>query len=487
MQVPTRISLQSNLGTLRYIGPLPIWPNVDAYGIEWDDATRGKHSGTYDGVEYFQTVVPDSASFIKSTRKLDRKVGFEEAVRSRYAPAELDEIEKTDIVFGKKVAERVGFDKIRIRQSKLDQLSMVSLDGQCVAYPSDNLEQLFPSIQELDLSHNLFDSLADVARIVVQLPRLRIIKLNGNRFVSWELPPDLTGAFSSLSVVSLSFTLIPPSVISRMPEIFPAVQECSLAENKLSGSEITFNQPWPSLQILDLSYSDFSTVPVLVFPDDADMSLSVLNLSHNRILGAGADVMKSVRSLDLRHNQITSWTALDGLRAQFPGVRDLRLQWNPIIQSLDEDDVQAYILGWWGGLTMVNSIKVSEKERMSSELYFMSKVGKGQIKDFDLKGQRWAELCETYGAPIAPEEVKKKSTVLKITFVTSSGEETRRVPRGLTVQRLKLLVAKWYRIPVAKINLVSVFSDGREIALDDSLRELDYYEIDDGSVIRVQG
>jgi dynactin complex subunit len=115
--IPTRISLQSHLGTLRYRGPIPVWPNTTALGIEWDDDTRGKHSGSHNGVTYFETSVPNSATFVKAGRKFDEKQSFLEALKERYAPDEVDELEKIDIMFGNKVAERVGFDKIRKLQA----------------------------------------------------------------------------------------------------------------------------------------------------------------------------------------------------------------------------------------------------------------------------------------------------------------------------------------------------------------------------------
>lgn len=50
--VGTRISLNSYIGTVRYVGTvensLGIW-----LGVEWDDPTRGKHDGSKDGKQYF--------------------------------------------------------------------------------------------------------------------------------------------------------------------------------------------------------------------------------------------------------------------------------------------------------------------------------------------------------------------------------------------------------------------------------------------------
>lgn len=46
----------AQLGTILYHGPVPP-AKGDWYGIEWDDPSRGKHSGVYDktGQRYFET------------------------------------------------------------------------------------------------------------------------------------------------------------------------------------------------------------------------------------------------------------------------------------------------------------------------------------------------------------------------------------------------------------------------------------------------
>jgi dynactin complex subunit len=48
----TRLSLNGNVGTIRFVGSvdgtLGLW-----FGVEWDDPKRGKHDGVKDGKRYF--------------------------------------------------------------------------------------------------------------------------------------------------------------------------------------------------------------------------------------------------------------------------------------------------------------------------------------------------------------------------------------------------------------------------------------------------
>jgi tubulin-specific chaperone E len=51
-----RLSFKGDLCTVRFVGELQgtagLW-----LGVEWDVPTRGKHSGEYEGVRYFQCTI----------------------------------------------------------------------------------------------------------------------------------------------------------------------------------------------------------------------------------------------------------------------------------------------------------------------------------------------------------------------------------------------------------------------------------------------
>jgi dynactin complex subunit len=48
-----RLSFDGALCTVRYIGKVE-GTKDDWLGVEWDDPTRGRHSGEHQGIEYFQ-------------------------------------------------------------------------------------------------------------------------------------------------------------------------------------------------------------------------------------------------------------------------------------------------------------------------------------------------------------------------------------------------------------------------------------------------
>ena len=65
--------------------------------------------------------------------------------------------------------------------SKLSELTIAVLNNMCINYSENNLQELCPNIEELDLSSNLFNSWSQIADIARQLSSLQILNV---RYVS---------------------------------------------------------------------------------------------------------------------------------------------------------------------------------------------------------------------------------------------------------------------------------------------------------------
>ena len=215
-----RISLAGDLGTVRYVGNV-VGTQHDWLGIEWDDPTRGKHDGVYNGHVYFQCELtlsnsdyikltclsglnpqPKAASFVRSTRKFDQPVGFREAVHQKYAPASIDpdyllgillEPEEPISISGK-VVEEIGFEKIAERQAMLDELQIAILDRACIAgYGSKPWWSPYGS-ELLDKDFNQKDS---ITRFGKDLPKLQFLDLGQNLLELWT---DVTAICEALNI-----------------------------------------------------------------------------------------------------------------------------------------------------------------------------------------------------------------------------------------------------------------------------------------------
>ena len=86
VQIGTRLQIDKQFATVRYVGEVAgqegIW-----VGVEWDDASRGKHNGIYKGKNYFKCLGDrTSGSFVRQNKLLpvaDLGVALTEALASR--------------------------------------------------------------------------------------------------------------------------------------------------------------------------------------------------------------------------------------------------------------------------------------------------------------------------------------------------------------------------------------------------------------------
>ena len=83
-EVGCRVQIQKDRATVRYLGPVN-GQEGSWVGVEWDDATRGKHDGTTGGTRYFacSSSEPTAGSFIRE-EKVDFGMSVLDAIISRY-------------------------------------------------------------------------------------------------------------------------------------------------------------------------------------------------------------------------------------------------------------------------------------------------------------------------------------------------------------------------------------------------------------------
>lgn len=112
---------------------------------------------------------------------------FLEALQEKYASevtADQTPISSgPQIIISGKVAEEIGFDKIRKQQARLHELKVVILESLRIERASDpgvqgkSIKEVCPKVVELNLSRNLLTRLEDVVHICSQLDALRGLRL----------------------------------------------------------------------------------------------------------------------------------------------------------------------------------------------------------------------------------------------------------------------------------------------------------------------
>ncbi|MCJ1476002.1 hypothetical protein MMC13_004666 [Lambiella insularis] len=444
-----RFSYRGALGTVRYVGDVEgvkhTW-----LGVEWDDPTRGKHSGMHNDKVYFHCIDPHptAASFIRAESKLDQPVGFMQAVHRKYAPddgshAANNSAMDEPLQISGKVVEEVGFDKIRERQSVLTELRIVVLDGACVAglgpepWPLDqDLEDWekvhedyicrygrvqMPHVYELDLSRNVLELWTDVIGICVGLP-LKVLKLNGNRFRNLDTPPQLEpsiiSVFGSIEELYLDNTLLSweqASVIVirvlRLTTPFHSLKTLSIASN-LYINRIPISLNTLSLSTLNLSFNAFDCLTCI--GQLACLSnLQTLMLHGNEISKLTCDpsinplpVFQSLLTIDLSSNNISSFNFISHLPTILPHLTSLHISHNPLFSNLSTEESHLLTLARIATLQTLNYSPISPAERTNGELYYLHRLGA------DLSAApaaheaailadhpRYTELCALHGPP----------------------------------------------------------------------------------------
>ncbi|KOB69780.1 putative tubulin folding cofactor E [Operophtera brumata] len=176
VNIGSRIKCGEEFGTVKFIGEISGYKGI-WYGVEWDDAARGKHDGSVDGVQYFKTSRPGAGSFVRPNKISPLKT-CADAIRRYYGDREDETVaahRKTVInewkrEMGAPFIEMVGFEKIHQKQ-KFDRLQEICVNDQNVSKAGD-VAALCPNARSLDLSSNLFSGWREIINLSSQLPDL---------------------------------------------------------------------------------------------------------------------------------------------------------------------------------------------------------------------------------------------------------------------------------------------------------------------------
>lgn len=136
ISVGVKSSSEVHHGTIRFVGTLSRKEGVWA-GVEWDDATRGKHDGSFEGIKYFDCLnAPPSASFVKAS-KIRRGVSLADAFFDRYQRHANDLKDMTIETAGHRhmAVTLRGEEEINKKISDLHCLESATMHSANISYP----------------------------------------------------------------------------------------------------------------------------------------------------------------------------------------------------------------------------------------------------------------------------------------------------------------------------------------------------------------
>ncbi|KAG9484057.1 hypothetical protein GDO78_009778 [Eleutherodactylus coqui] len=408
--------------TVRYVGEVPPTPGI-WLGVEWYNPLRGKHDGSYEGSIYFTCSHPTGGSFIRP-KKANFGVSFLTAVTKRYGPG-CDWNEA--MVIGKKTVELVGFESVQEKQSQLNALLDISI-RECMVGDvgqKGELKTNCPNISTLNLSKNLLSSWENVADIALQLEKLKTLDLSENKLSLPSNPSSLASSFTNLVVLSLNRTGIIWNEVLQSAVMWPALEELHLASNNITCLE----RPINCLQCLTL--------------------------------------------LDISKNHIN-----DG--NQLHAISDLPRRILPQERKGAELDYRKIFGNEW----------LKSGGNQNSDMNNPS-------MEFLIEHPRYSELLEKYGA-LDDAEIKQpqpfalKNQLLTLTIMCPDIPEQKpikkKLPDSMTVQKVKGLLYRLIKVPGSELKLSYESSkmEGKEIQLENDLKSLQFYSLENGDCVLVR-
>jgi hypothetical protein len=535
--VGQRVSFESAPCTIRYIGPVE-GTQKEWLGVEWDDPTRGKHDGEHKGIRYFscgciylvskpvlmlmlmlgRSKSKTSASFVRPTRVADATRSFVEAVHQKYASEFIEQNtssnEGAQVVISGKVAEEVGFDKIRAQLAQLHELKIVLVDGlkiDSAELETKKIRDVCPKIVELDLSRNLFMTCKEIIQICGELDKLTSVRLK------YSLPRQLDGRM--LIDNSGNRISIRSEVLESCQDAFRGIAELGLDAILLTWQDLChLAQQFVSLTALTASFNEFTSLPMGFIPQATVSNLTSLTLEHNqftslsdlaplcelehleRLLLKGNQIQEigpqdspaplkfpqTLRYVDLSYNNVTSWRFIDSLPTVLPGLTGLRFSQNPIYQtpssSPDSNSSTSIEEGFMitvarlASLQFLNFSKIAPTERTNAEMFYLSRIGKElaavpETEEWRVleEHRRYKELCDIYDPPTVVRATATsinpnflEARLIKFTFVLPSGTTTDQgpleklieIPKSFEIYRVKGMVGRRFGLKPLGMKLI---------------------------------
>ncbi|BGP55109.1 hypothetical protein JCM8202v2_002704 [Rhodotorula sphaerocarpa] len=348
------------LGTVLYRGAVPP-AKGEWYGIEWDDPSRGRHSGVYEktGIRYFQTRVEGSGSFLRTDAKSLEVKGkcFIDALLERYlgapaaAPKATDTEAKAAAPTHKSMPDSAGvasvqrhatssnFDieivlneRVRSHFQDLGKLREVGLEWEDVsrASRSTNDEEEVTAVRELQEFGPKLNSTSEQA-----LSSLVLLQV---RYMAPSLPNlvDLQFGYNRLRRLGPHVNDGGDGGRPSLPSIvLPRLERLNLASNELNDWEDLVKElsNLPRLQELILDENRFES---LALAQTARVHSATATASHGDRPSVPRRALSQLAKLSLRGTRLSRWAStIDELGAaiptSFPRLASLRLAHNELV------------------------------------------------------------------------------------------------------------------------------------------------------------
>jgi len=538
IEVGKRIENDGYYGTIRYVGALDttsatkVHKDITWVGVEWDKPCRGKHDGSYHGVQYFTTTHASGGSFLRP-EKCNFGVTLMAALVDRYCGpnassklSELSEFAQSDV----SELDSAGADGSHEKKSYLSKRSTAGVHGMFVSDGGKDGEiaPYLANVTELDLSLNLLTDWLEIAMIINQIPQLKVLNVSDNRL---RLHSDVGCVSCDICVLYLNRMDYDWSKVSCCAQLFSHLRELHACYNQIEGIGNVLVSPFTEISLVNVEGNPISSwnglLPLGDLPHLQTLIANECGLTFIHLPGnsSPSNCFVALESLSISRNEIADWLSINELN-RLQSLSSLRFACNPLSQDSKAADARHTAIAKIANLQWCNGAAILRGERQGAELDYVrvyslewKRAGGNETLDgpldetFVMEHPRYVELARKHGPVEQPELQQKKSSALKNYLVTvqirskySSELLTRRLPTKMTVQKLKVLVQRAFKIAdVSTISLMlAVFKEPCEgkqhgspshcesqevhahIEMDNDLRELSFYSLENDAVIDVE-
>uniref|UniRef100_A0A8C8LXX4 Tubulin-specific chaperone E n=1 Tax=Oncorhynchus tshawytscha TaxID=74940 RepID=A0A8C8LXX4_ONCTS len=475
--VGRRVACDGERGTVRFVGTVP--PTAGLWlGVEWDNPDRGKHNGSHEGVHYFTCRHPKGGSFVRP-KKASFGVDYLTAIRRRYE-MEVQQVLGEEIQISMRTVEMVALLSSVLLHG-VENLTDVALGLREVSSPgpANEIQNTTPHVLILDLCGNLLCCWDDVMAITEQMEELKELQLSHNRLHVPSNPTVRPRAFPCLRVLSLTnYALTWPQLLECAP-MWPLLEELYAKQCLIQ-----------SLAVLDLSTNplvDGTVLSIAKLPRLENLNMSKTGLSTLRFDDALPGKVY-IHTSFFFPVIFLCWSVINELENLQSLVR-LSCRQNPLLSRERNPGTAMQLL----------ITRILPEDRRGSELDYCKMFGlewlaSGGHRDpqqnrpsaeFTAQHPRYQSLIQKYGAPEDSELKKQEPFALKNQLLSESSSL---LLNSMIVQKVKGLLYRLLKIPGAELKLSYTSSkmEGKEIEIDNDLKPLQFYSIEDGDEVLVR-
>ncbi|ETE69411.1 Tubulin-specific chaperone E, partial [Ophiophagus hannah] len=315
----------------------------------------------------------------------------------------------------------------------------------------------------------------------------------------------------------------------KFPSVLPPASQtfCKLRVLALNQTGVTWTESFPcrpidvlqNLKWLDLSNNQLTDENQLHLIADLPR-LERLILSNNGIysihfpdaaFGYKTRMFPSLTHLILKDNRIAKWSVINELD-KLQKLESFDCRNNPLMDSEKNiETLKQHIIAKIGQLKFLNKSQIFPEERRGAELDYRKKYGIHWLKaggnqdpkknkpseEFLAAHPRFQLLCDLYGAPEDGELEREqpfslKNQLLTLTFKCPDKADQKpiekKLPDSMTIQKVKGLLYRLLKIPGSELKLSYESSKmkGKEFELDNDLKPLQFYSIENEDCILVR-